>query len=509
MLEVLESLGFSLFRLFTAYALSLAVAVVVGVLMARSRVAEAVLYPVIDVLQSIPVVGFFPVVLLVVIRSLPGPIGLELASIILIFTGQVWNMILGVYSSVKSISSDLEDMARAYGLNAVARVFKIYIPSALTELLRNTIVSWAGGLFFLTACEVISFGSTQYRLRGIGTFIVDASMRGDTLSIALGVLALTVTSLAVYIALWNPLVNLSIMRSGGEPETYPAVNFLVNRLSRVGVVFEPFVDWLIYISSRVNARVLKVVALLILAGSAATLTRTLSGMLHIPTVQSVNPLTLPWLNALTGLMWSLTRVSVVLLTSFISVALLSFYAYRRGRAVRHIIAISGEVLASIPAFLWWSIFSQAISIGWVSPLIVSLIIMYQGTIWYTFFNAPLSFSSEVEKRVYEMSVIYRIDPWRQFAKVFLPMNMPKLMAGLSSGWGGAWNSIIAAEYAVLGSTVVKFYGIGCELNEAVVAGNYAVAVFYTIFLSTFIVLMNRTLWRWLYNRVFMKFRVID
>jgi len=513
--DMLISLVFSLARLFAAYALSFLTAITIGIVMARSKLAETILYPIIDVLQSIPVVGFFPIVLLFLARSLPEPWGLELASIILIFTGQVWNMILGVYSSVKALPSDLHDMAKVYGLDRIIRVFKIYIPSALYALSSNTVVSWAGGLFFLTACETISMGSREYRLKGIGTYIVEASIRGDTAAIVAGVLALIMVSIAIYILLWNPILNYFTRMSGGEPDTYPGVRRIVVLLVKMGRGLGFILDWIIYYSRRVPPIVVKVfislllfligVKLAMLSFQAISKTPIISPNIFLQSI-----LTLPWLDAFAGIAWSLiARVAPVIVSSFFTIALLSFYARRRGRATRYAIIITGEVLASIPAFLWWSLFGSAIAMSILSPLIVSFIIMYQGTAWYIFFNTPFSFSSEVEKRLYEMAEVYGIKSRSLFTKIFLPMNMPRLIAGLSSAWGGAWNSTIAAEYAVLDSTVIQFYGIGYELVKAVETGGYIDSLFYAITLSVFIVVVNRTLWRWLYNRAFMRFRVID
>jgi len=513
--DLFISLGFSLARLFAAYALSLLTAISIGILMARSRIAESILYPVIDILQSIPVVGFFPIVLLSLARSLPEPWGLELASIVLIFTGQVWNMILGVYSSVKALPSDLHDMARIYGFNRATRVFKIYIPSALSALSYNTVVSWAGGLFFLTACEVIALGNMEYRLKGIGTYIVEASMSGDTVAIVAGLLALITASIAIYILLWNPILNFSTRRSGGEPDTYPGVRSVAIWLARIGRGLGHVLDWIIYYSRKAPSIAVKALVSLLLFLTGVQLAIILypavsRASMPNPTLTLQAILTLPWLDAFTGIAWSLiARVVPVIVSSFFTIALLSFYAHRRGRATRYAIVITGEVLASMPAFLWWSLFSSAIAMGILSPLVVSFIIMYQGTAWYIFFNTPFSLSSEVEKRLYEMAEVYGIKSWSLFTKIFLPMNMPRLIAGLSSAWGGAWNSTIAAEYAVLDSTVIQFYGIGYELVKAVEKGDYIGSLFYAITLSLFIVVVNRTLWRWLYNRAFMRFRVID
>lgn len=226
--------------------------------------------------------------------------------------------------------------------------------------------------------------------------------------------------------------------SGGEPDTYPGVRNVVVLLTRVGRGLGFILDWIIYYSRRVPPIVVKVFVF-----SLLFLTRV---KLAMPSFQAISNapiispnmflqsiLTLPWLDAFAGIAWSLiVRVAPVIVSSFFTTALLSFYARRRGRATRYAIIITGEVLASTPAFLWWSLFGSAIAMGILSPLIVSFIIMYQGTAWYIFFNTPFSFPSEVEKRLYEMAEVYGIKSRSLFTKIFLPTNMPRLITGFSS-----------------------------------------------------------------------------
>ncbi|ADM27036.1 binding-protein-dependent transport systems inner membrane component [Ignisphaera aggregans DSM 17230] len=213
-IELIVDLLYSLLRLFSAYILSISVALVIGISMARSKVLEVILYPIIDVLQSIPVLGFFPAVLLFLVNIFPPPIGVEMASIILIFTGQVWNLILGVYSAIKSLPSDFILLSEVYSLNTASRILKIYIPAALFAIASNSVVSWAGGLFFLTACEIISFGNTEYRLRGIGTTIIELASKGDYIDMYIAIMLLLAISIFLYIFLWNPLANIAANISG-------------------------------------------------------------------------------------------------------------------------------------------------------------------------------------------------------------------------------------------------------------------------------------------------------
>jgi len=523
---LLADLARSLLRLFAAYTLSILTALIIGIPMGRSKLAETLLYPLIDVLQSIPVLGFFPAVLLIITNTVKPPLGAELASIILIYTGQVWNLILGVYSAVKAVPEDLLTMANVYRLSLATRVFKIYIPAAMLSIASNSIISWAGGLFFITACEVISLGSEGYRLRGIGADIVYLTSRGDFLGAYIGLLLLIATSLILYVFLWNPLVNLASAMTGGSTVSYPAVNILGALLSRISGRMPSLGDYIVYASSRISGmisghagiagslgvlkrRVAAIVPPALLVLLAISLFFTYPALPGAARALKVYSAELPWLEAAMGLLHSLLRVSVIILASFIVIAIAGFYAFEHGRSAKYTLILLGETLSSMPAFLWWSIFSVALEKGWINPILVSYIIIFQGAAWYIFFNMPLAPPTEAERRLHEMSRIYGVSTFKRFSKIYLPSMMPRIAAGLSASWGGAWNSVIAAEYAEVGSKTIKFFGLGYLLNVAASTGDVSATLFYALLLALFIVAVNRIFWRWLFNRAYMKYRVID
>jgi len=515
LIELIVDLLYSLLRLFSAYILSISVALVIGISMARSKVLEAILYPIIDVLQSIPVLGFFPAVLLFLINIFPPYIGVEMASIILIFTGQVWNLILGVYSAIKSLPSDFILLSEVYSLNTTSRILKIYTPAALFAIASNSVVSWAGGLFFLTACEIISFGNTEYRLRGIGTAIIELASKGDYIDMYIAIILLLAISILLYIFLWNPLANIAANISGGSQTMYPAINLFLAMLPHRKIWKASISDHIIYLSTRIDigtasrGNISKYVYRLVISTFIITLIILSHYFLRNIPLGNINILEYPWTEATIALLLSLSRVTIVIFISFIVISLAAFYVYEKSRYAKYILVILSEILSSIPAFLWWPIFSLALLNNILSPLIVSLFIMFQGTAWYIVFNVPLSPPSESEKRLLEMASVYRLPGLKRFSKIFIPSMMPRILAGLSAAWGGAWNSTIAAEYARFGNITISFYGIGYLLNEATNIGNMGDTLFYAIYLALFIVIVNRTLWHWLYDRAFIKYRVVD
>jgi NitT/TauT family transport system permease protein len=160
--ELLASTGLSLARIVASYIISFVVAVFTGVAMAKNKYVEAVMLPLLDVLQSIPILGFLPAALVVFVRVLGPVVGAELSAVFLLFTSLVWNMIFGVYTSVESLESSVDDLARVYRLPLLHRYMYIYLPASRGSLIANSIVSWAGGWFFLTSAEVLSIGKTEY-----------------------------------------------------------------------------------------------------------------------------------------------------------------------------------------------------------------------------------------------------------------------------------------------------------------------------------------------------------
>jgi len=518
---LLTDLTYSLLRLLTAYTMSIVAALLIGIPMGRSKLLEATLYPLIDVLQSIPVLGFFPAVLLLVTKAVQPPLGAELASVILIFTGQAWNLILGVYSAVKAVPEDFLMMSAIYRFNLAARLFKIYIPTALLSIASNSIVSWAGGLFFLTACEVISLGSEEFRLRGIGADIVNLTAGGNFLGAYVGVALLTGVSLALYMLVWNPLVNAVSALAGGSAVSYPAVNIFRALSPHIFGRMPSPSNYVIYllstrnldvVLSRINLRKLfKASTSRVLAIAAVLTTLTIACLVVFKNVNTlkVDLAGLPWFNATVGLLHSLFRVFTTILASFAFIAFAGFYAFEHGKVAKYILIQLGEVLSSMPAFLWWSIFSLAVENGLISPLLVSFLILFQGTAWYIFFNTPLAPPTEAERRLYEVAQIYRLGVFKRFSRIYLPSMMPRITAGLSAAWGGAWNSVIAAEYAQIGSKTIEFFGIGYLLNVATIGGDINATLFYALYLAIFIVIVNRTFWRWLFTQAFMKYRVVE
>jgi len=484
--ELLVATALSLLRMFCAYILSLLVAVSAGTWMARSRTAEALLLPALDVLQSIPILGFFPAALLLLARLLPGSLGLELAAVFLIFTSLVWNMIFGVYTSLKALDPSIHDMARVYRLGPLARFFFVYLPACRESLIANSLVSWAGGWFFLTSAEVLSLGEEEYRLRGIGSFILDSFAKGDALGFYAGVLALLATILATYLLLWNPAATIMLRLS---LPSMPAVFEVIREA--VGFVLSSLARILIPLEARLGPlprppRSLKAVLLVLIAAAVVYSVRGFSPepLREAAPVLASFPIELGR---------SIPRVGFVLLLSASFSVLVAYFAHL-SRGVSMVVSTAGEVLASIPAVVWWPLLSSLALSHPLGPSIVMLVVFLQGAFWYVYFNLIVYGLASVRKDFDELAAVYRVRGLPYLRYVFIPSLLPSLATGLLSAWGGAWNASIVAEYVEIGGDVIDMLGVGSLISKAATQGNVAALLATSLALSLFIVLVNKTLW---------------
>ncbi|MEM4058212.1 MAG: ABC transporter permease subunit, partial [Thermoplasmata archaeon] len=232
---------YSFGRMLAAYILSFAFSVVYGFYAARSKRNERIMIPILDILQSVPILGFFPVVMFALIAFLPTAVGVELASIFLIFTSQAWNMAFGVYESIITIPQQISDSAKSFNLRRGQLFRVLYFPAMIPKLVYNSIMSWAGGWYFLFAAEIISLGNVSYTLPGLGSFMwEEVSSNHIYLGLlALGTLVIIIISMDIFI--WRPLTITSTKYKYEEVEdtqTYQKFYFLkfLSYLPRVKII---------------------------------------------------------------------------------------------------------------------------------------------------------------------------------------------------------------------------------------------------------------------------------
>ena len=494
--ELVVATLLSLYRMFAAYLLSLLIALFTGIAMARNRVVEAVLLPILDVLQSIPILGFFPVVLSAFVYGLGPGLGGELSAIVLISTSLVWNMIFGVYASIKSLDPSFDLMASVYRIPLPLKLALVYVPASRTSLLSNSLISWAGGWFFLTSAEVISMGTQTLKLVGLGSFIFDASNRGDAQAFAAGMGVLFTVILATYIILWNPAVvkytGLTIL---------PGVMAVFNALERLTRLF-----WRLVVKAILRAWLYS--RRLVLPSSTALVLVALLGPQIRPTGFSTGLLygsLVKYLNMFLTNVWpTLLRVYVVLLVSLLISLPLAYLSHRR-RAVGLAACTAGELLSSIPAMIWWPLL---LPVAHAAPWFVMFFVYLQGALWYVYFNVMIFGLQYVKRDIIELTDVYKIRGFLYFKSVFIPAMLPSILTGLLSASGGAWNASIAAEYIAFGDFEVDTGGVGSLIDKLAAQGDSLGVLFVALYMSLVIVLLNKLIWGRLFARLGARF-VVD
>ena len=205
---MLTELLLSFLRMLIAYIISLGIAYSLGYILAKDKIMEKIFMPFVDVLQSVPILTFFPIALYLIIRMVPYGLGPEIAVIFLIVTSMVWNLIFAVYESMLSLPSSLKEIIKMFKLDAINRFFMIYVPNSLRSVIPNSMVSWANGWYFLIATEIISIGSEEYKLRGIGSFLMENASKGNLNVVFMGIAAVTLLIVAMNQLIWRPLITI-------------------------------------------------------------------------------------------------------------------------------------------------------------------------------------------------------------------------------------------------------------------------------------------------------------
>jgi NitT/TauT family transport system permease protein len=501
---------YSLVRIALAYLLSLIFAVGYGWIAAHNKRFEAPMLAVLDILQSIPVLSFLPGVMLAMIALIPTKqLGVELGAIILIFTGQVWNMAFSFYSSLKAIPRELKEATRIYRMGPLQRFFTLELPYGTIGLVWNSMVSVAGGWFFLMACEMFVLGKRDFRLPGLGSYLQTAASNGDMHAIAWGL----VTMIGVIVLLdqfvWRPVIAWSDkfkfeqVESSNTPRS-PILE-LLRRSKAVAVankrLFTPISEHLIERAglkqapmpiARSKGKQYGVwFAFALVTGAVAIYAATLA-LAQLRQIQA-SDVAFTLKNAVATFL----RVNVALLIA-------SAWTIPAGVAIgfqpklARIAQPLAQIAASVPATALFPVLLLAIVRLGGGLGIGSIALMLLGTQWYILFNV-IAGAMAIPSDLKEVADVFRfsnVDRWR---KVILPGIFPYLITGLVTASGGAWNASIVAEYFHLREQTLSTLGLGAEISRATDSGNFPLLLLATIVMATMVVTVNRLVWRPLYH----------
>ncbi|WP_328308370.1 ABC transporter permease subunit [Streptomyces sp. NBC_00442] len=501
----------SLLRMFIALAASIVFTFVYALAAAKSRRLERVLIPALDILQSVPVLGFLTVAVSGFVALFPGSLlGLECASIFAIFTSQAWNMTFGFYHSLTSLPRELDELSRSFGFTRWMRFWQVELPSGMIGLVWNGMMSFGGGWFFLVASEAISVNNKDYALPGVGSYAGAAIADGDLGKVGWAILTMAVMVIGVNFLFWRPLtawaekfkneqseasevqrsVVLGFLRRSHWPRLLGKLFRPVGRtLSRVGRIFgtddRPLaVD---PARRRTGDIVFAVVAGALILWGLFDLGR----YLHDETGLGVfgEPLLL-------GLA-TLARVVVLVAAAtviWVPVGVRIGFSPRLTRIAQPVV----QVLASFPAnFLFplavWFFLKTGLSIN-----IGGILLMALGAQWYILFNTiagAMSIPSDLREAMDDLGV----RGWQRWKRLILPGVFPAYVTGGITASGGAWNASIVAEVVTFGGTTLTATGLGAYIAQATASGDFPHLLAGVAVMSLYVVALNRLLWRRLYR----------
>jgi NitT/TauT family transport system permease protein len=504
-------------RMVLAMAASLVFTFTYATLAAKSHRAEIILVPLLDFLQSAPILSF-SITLLFFLNLTPGRVaGAELASIFLIFTSQAWNMAFSFYHSLRSIPDEMVEAARNFQLGSWMRFWRLEVPFAMPSLIWNMMMSMSGGWFFVTVSEAISVGNTTVTLPGVGSYIVLAMQQKNLAAIGWAILAMLIVILAFDQLLFRPLIaSADWFRLDQEAGFTPNRSWALTMMRRshllrfMGSGFHaalrfgvsPVAPWGAARPQRTSvwrARWVDYVwyGVLVLIGLAALVKMTQFVLAEVRPAEIGRVL-------LYGT-FTLARVAVLIALASLIWVPIGVWIGLRPR-VASIVQPIAQFLAAFPANLFYPFLFSAIVLYHLSPDIWLSPLMILGTQWYILFNVIVG-ASAIAPDLRYASENLGVRGWLWWRRVALPAVFPFYVTGAITASGGSWNASIVAEVATWGNEKLVAHGLGAYILDATTSGDFQRTVLGTVVLCLFVVVLNRVFWRPLYARAERKFRI--
>jgi len=510
--------GYSLLRITIAYLLSLAFTLVYGYVAAYNPRAERFMVPLLDVLQSIPVLSFLPGVMLAMVALFPGrQLGVEAGAILLIFTGQVWNMAFSFYASLKSIPKEMREAAKIYNFSWWQRFIQMELPFSAIGLVWNSMMSVAGGWFFLMACEMFVLGARDFRLPGLGSYLQTAASAGDTRSILWGVAAMIAVIVLLDQFVWRPVIAWAEKFKVEQVESSDAPRSWVLDLMRhsrglaqirqktVRPLSERVMLYFSQIRSEDKAEqsspwktwLARVLAVVLLAGMGYGVVRVamvLSGLQKAELQE-----------AGIGLAATFVRVNLALLLG-------ALWTIPAGVAIgfnpklARIAQPLAQIAASVPATaLFPVVLLLLIRVGGGLG-VGSVVLLLLGTQWYILFNV-IAGAIAIPTDLKECCSVFKLHGIERWKKLILPGIFPYLVTGMVTASGGAWNASIVAEYFHFKGHIYTTVGLGATISQATDQGNFDLLLAATMMMAATVVTINRLVWRRLYALAETRYRL--
>jgi len=510
--------AFSTARMAAAYALSMLFTLIYGYIAARSRSAERIMLPLLDVLQSVPILSFLPVVLLSLSAVMPEGIAVALASIVLIFTSQAWNLTFAWYQALTTIPKELREANAIFRFNSWFRFKTLELPFAAISLIWNSMMSWAGGWFFLMAAEIFTVGDRDFRLAGLGSYIQTAANEGNVHAVMLGIAVLVLVVVALDQLVWRPILvwadrfKLETVTEEIEPHSWFYDVLHNSRIVRwfgknvLQPLSERIDEWSLKVfpsSSSVEfgggrrSAVAAILTAAIVLGLIYGVYRASGMLIKVPAAE--------WGAIGIGVLATLARVAAALIVAFAWTIPLGVLLGTNRRVANWLQPLV-QIMASIPATAFFPVLLLILIKLPAGINIAAVLLMLMGTQWYLLFNVIAGASAIPQDLKYTSSLI-GLSRWGRWKTLILPALFPYVITGAITASGGAWNASIVAEYAEFGGRSVFTVGIGSLIAQATAKGNFPLLLASTLSMITAVVIINRLFWRRLYRLAADRYRM--
>jgi NitT/TauT family transport system permease protein len=514
----------TLLRMLGAYFLALGFSLSYAYLAYSNRLAERLLLPLLDILQSIPVLSFLPGVVLALIGLFPGQqIGLELAAMLLIFTGMAWNLTLSFYQSLSSIPAELREVAKIYRLSSWHIFWTVDLPAGVIGLIWNSVMSVAGGWFFLIAIESFTLGKRSFTLPGLGSYLGNAANKGDYLALTYGIIVLLGVIITIDLLIWRPLIawgekfKFQLQQAENAPESM-------------------ILDWMR------RSPTLRVFNQRVIAPIQSTIDRQFAS--PPPASAARQPMSLGWrrwkqglnrclflglfavaawgtwqalwlLRVLSWQDWQNIVVSALYTTLRVVLALILSLAWTvpvgvaigRNPRLAKLLQPLVQIAASVPATALFPVVLVALAKVGGGLQIGSVLLMLLGTMWYILFNV-IAGAQAIPTELLEAATIYQLNWLQRWRTVILPGIFPYLITGIITAVGGAWNASIVSEYIQFQGKPQDIPGLGATISKASAANNFPLLLAATMTMVVVVVLTNRLVWRRLYRLAQSKYQLL-
>jgi NitT/TauT family transport system permease protein len=496
-------------RMFAALLASLLFTFTFATAAAKSRRAGLVLIPILDILQSVPILGFLTFTVVFFMDLFPGQVlGLELAAIFAIFTSQAWNMAFSMYQSLKTVPRDLEECSYAFHLSAWQRFWRLEVPFAMPGLVWNTMMSMSGGWFFVVASEAISVGDNTWSLPGIGSYVALALQKRDILAVLYAIAAMLVVILAYDQLLFRPLVAWSAKfrfeTTAGTTADDPWMLKLIRRTRLLGAIgdavgglFNTVSGWRLSVArsrpETMRKQPSRWIDLLFFAVLAVVLALALWRIVVFVSAGlswgDLGQAVLLGFYTLIRVVVLMTVASLIWVPVGVWLGLRPIWARRAQPLAQFLAAFPANLL--FPPFVVFIVYFHLSPDIWLTPLMVL------GTQWYILFNV-IAGAAAFPGDLREAAENFHVNGLLWWRRVIIPGILPYYVTGAITASGGSWNAAIVAEVASWGDTKLTAHGLGAYIADATAAGDMEKVVLGVAVMSGYVILFNRLLWRPLY-----------